>query len=58
MLTTNNIELYLINSILTKKEDYFLIFEKISPNYIINETNQKIFIYLKEKDNSNLPFDI
>jgi replicative DNA helicase len=58
MLTSNNIELYLINSILTKKEDYFLIFEKISPNYIFNDLNKKIFLYLKEKEQNNQSLEI
>lgn len=58
MINSQNIELYLIKFILSKKNDFNLIFDKIDENYFDNKELASIYKHLKDKFNSNQSFGI
>lgn len=58
MINSQNIELYLINYILSKKNDFNLIFDKIEQNYFENEELGNMYEFLKNRNNNNLSFGI
>lgn len=58
MINSQNIEYYIINSILQKKEDYNLIFDKIEESFFYDEQIASIYKHLKDKSNNNMSFGI
>lgn len=57
MVNSSNIEIFLFNSIINKKENFELIFEKCSIDYF-SGIQEKLFSFLKEKYLNNQSFDI